>query len=85
MIIRRSISLAKPLLRFVTTESTQPQLAIPSPVNPAHLLRICTILYQQQNSPESRLHSNLNSFNFNLTHEFFLQVCNNFPLSWLTS
>ncbi|KAK9935039.1 hypothetical protein M0R45_022155 [Rubus argutus] len=85
MIIRQRRSLAKPLvnlLRFIATESTQHQLASPSPVNPAHLLRVCTILYQQQNSPESRLHSNLNSFDFNLTHEFFLQVCNNFPLSW---
>ncbi|KAM1114473.1 hypothetical protein ACFX13_048029 [Malus domestica] len=70
--------------RFTTTESTQPQLATaaPSPVDPAHLLRVCTILYQQQNSPESRLHSNLNSSAFQLTHEFFLQVCNSFPLSW---
>ncbi|KAK3222878.1 hypothetical protein Dsin_009903 [Dipteronia sinensis] len=73
-----------------TAESTQPQLTNPtttptstsSPVNPAHLLRICTILYQQQNSPESRLHSSLSSCNFNLTHEFFLQVCNKFLLSW---
>ncbi|KAI9169330.1 hypothetical protein LWI28_010787 [Acer negundo] len=81
--------------RFLTTtttataESTQPQLTNPnsptstsSPVNPDHLLRVCTILYQQQNSPESRLHSSLTSCNFNLTHEFFLQVCNKFPLSW---
>ncbi|KAL6187772.1 hypothetical protein ACLB2K_039167 [Fragaria x ananassa] len=60
-----------------------PRLANPqSPVDPAHLLRVCTILYQQQNSPEPCLHSNLNSLSFNLTHEFFLQVCNNFPLSW---
>ncbi|CAB4264752.1 unnamed protein product [Prunus armeniaca] len=89
MIRQRSSSLTKPLInlfRFITTESTQTQLATPSPysspVNPAHLLRVCTILYQQQNSPESRLHSNLNSSNFQLTHEFFLQVCNSFPLSW---
>ncbi|XP_058769290.1 putative pentatricopeptide repeat-containing protein At1g26500 [Vicia villosa] len=53
-----------------------------SPVNQQDLLRVCTILYQQQNSPESRLHSKLTSSNFQLTHEFFLQVCNNFPYSW---
>ncbi|CAL8994681.1 unnamed protein product [Prunus brigantina] len=85
--IRQRSSITKPLInlfRFITTESTQTELATPSPspVNPAHLLRVCTILYQQQNSPESRLHSNLNSSNFQLTHEFFLQVCNSFPLSW---
>ncbi|TKY69591.1 putative pentatricopeptide repeat-containing protein [Spatholobus suberectus] len=53
-----------------------------SPVNPEHLLRVCTILYQQQNSPESRLTSKLASCEFQLTHEFFLQVCNKFPCSW---
>ncbi|XP_061347347.1 putative pentatricopeptide repeat-containing protein At1g26500 [Gastrolobium bilobum] len=53
-----------------------------SPVNQDHLLRVCTVLYQQQNSPESRLHSKLASCEFRLTHEFFLQVCNNFPYSW---
>ncbi|KAG2326176.1 hypothetical protein Bca52824_008904 [Brassica carinata] len=50
--------------------------------NKDHLLRVCTILYQQQNSPDSRLVSKLSSTEFQLTHEFFLQVCNNFPLSW---
>ncbi|PRQ40667.1 putative pentatricopeptide [Rosa chinensis] len=84
MILGQRRSLTKPLqnlVRFLTTESTLANP--PSPVNQAHLLRVCTILYQQQNSPpESRLHSNLNSLSFNLTHEFFLQVCNNFPLSW---
>ncbi|KAJ1389840.1 Tetratricopeptide-like helical domain superfamily [Sesbania bispinosa] len=53
-----------------------------SPVNPNELIRVCTILYQQQNSPESRLHSKLASCEFQFTHEFFLQVCNNFPYSW---
>ncbi|KAI4328534.1 hypothetical protein L6164_020880 [Bauhinia variegata] len=52
------------------------------PVNPDHLLRVCTVLYQQQHSPESRLHSKLSSCSFELTHEFFLQVCNKFPYSW---
>ncbi|KAK7307062.1 hypothetical protein VNO77_39789 [Canavalia gladiata] len=53
-----------------------------SPVNADHLLRVCTILYQQQNSPESRLNSKLASSEFQLTHEFFIQVCNKFPYSW---
>ncbi|XP_031287754.1 LOW QUALITY PROTEIN: putative pentatricopeptide repeat-containing protein At1g26500 [Pistacia vera] len=70
---------------LTTRESNHSHLSISTttnPVNPAHLLRVCTVLYQQQNSPESRLHSSLSSCNFNLTHEFFLQVCNSFPLSW---
>ncbi|KAJ0095094.1 hypothetical protein Patl1_16724 [Pistacia atlantica] len=61
---------------LTTTKSNHPHLSnstTTSPVNPAHLLRVCTVLYQQQNSPESRLHSSLSTCNFNLTHEFFLQ------------
>ncbi|XP_024995275.1 putative pentatricopeptide repeat-containing protein At1g26500 [Cynara cardunculus var. scolymus] len=53
-----------------------------TPVNPSHLLRVCTILYQQQDSPESRLHTSLSRCDFQLTHEFFLQICNKFPCSW---
>ncbi|KAL2546657.1 putative pentatricopeptide repeat-containing protein [Forsythia ovata] len=63
--------------------TSPPPLAQPiTPVNQAHLLRVCTILYQQQNSPEPKLHSSLTKTPFNLTHEFFLQVCNNFQYSW---
>ncbi|XP_048318683.2 putative pentatricopeptide repeat-containing protein At1g26500 [Ziziphus jujuba] len=86
MIMIRQRTLAKSIIthfrsiKFESTESTQTNSI--SPVNSAHLLRVCTILYQQQNSPESRLHSNLNSCDFQLNHEFFLQVCNYFPLSW---
>ncbi|XP_044471747.1 putative pentatricopeptide repeat-containing protein At1g26500 [Mangifera indica] len=92
----RHLNFSKPLSTFLqyqkyqfrlltTTESNHSHLtnsSTTSLVNPAHLLRVCTVLYQQQHSPESRLHSSLSSCNFNLTHEFFLQVCNNFPLSW---
>ncbi|KAJ0257802.1 putative pentatricopeptide repeat-containing protein [Hirschfeldia incana] len=70
------------LHRRFTTESTQPKPSPITPINQDHLLRVCTILYQQQNSPDSRLISKLSSTEFQLTHEFFLQVCNNFPLSW---
>jgi len=75
-------------IRPLRTDPTHPpQLSNPtttiSPVNPDHLLRVCTILYQQQHSPEPRLHSKLRAcHDDHLTHEFFLQVCNKFPLSW---
>ncbi|KAK7838869.1 putative pentatricopeptide repeat-containing protein [Quercus suber] len=41
-----------------------------SPPNPDHLLRVCTILYQQQDSPDPRLHSKLHA------------SCLPFPYSW---
>ncbi|WOH12556.1 hypothetical protein DCAR_0832061 [Daucus carota subsp. sativus] len=79
----RLTSSPKPLLtlffsvRTIATESTQ---LTPTPslgrVNPEHLLRVCTILYQQQNSPDPKLHSSLKASNFHLTHEFFLQAKN---------
>ncbi|KAL8160596.1 hypothetical protein V2J09_002133 [Rumex salicifolius] len=53
-----------------------------TPVDPAHLLRVCTVLYQQQHSTFPKLQSHLQKTEFRLTHEFFLQVCNKFPLSW---
>nr|GLL47649.1 putative pentatricopeptide repeat-containing protein At1g26500 [Ipomoea trifida] len=61
----------------------QSQPPIPTaPVNEAHLLRVCTILYQQQHSSVEKLHNSLHKTPFHLTHEFFLRVCNNFPYSW---
>ncbi|KAG6396586.1 hypothetical protein SASPL_142738 [Salvia splendens] len=67
------------------TAAAAAAVAPPNPrtqIDEAHLLRVCTILYQQQNSPDAKLHSNLNKTQFHLTHEFFLQVCNKFPYSW---
>ncbi|XP_052173564.1 putative pentatricopeptide repeat-containing protein At1g26500 [Diospyros lotus] len=47
------------------------------------LLRVCTVLYQQQSSPDPKLHSHLlNRCRFHLTHDFFLRVCSSFPYSW---
>ncbi|KAK6931331.1 Pentatricopeptide repeat [Dillenia turbinata] len=70
-------------LRTFTTNSPEAQLPNPiTPVNQTLLLKVCTILYQQQHSPKSNLFSNLKKSEFDLTHEFFLQVCNKFPYSW---
>ncbi|WRX13278.1 Pentatricopeptide repeat - like 10 [Theobroma cacao] len=93
MLTRRLKPLLKPLsnshLRLIATESTHPQLTNhPNPPNPitpnnqSTLLKVCTILYQQQNSPDSRLHSSLSSSNPSINPEFFLQVCNTLPYSW---
>ncbi|XP_059308624.1 putative pentatricopeptide repeat-containing protein At1g26500 [Lycium ferocissimum] len=70
-----------------TTNTIQfaPQLQSPNPIKPvneSHLLRVCTILYQQQHSSDQKLHNNLKKTSFDLTHEFFLQVCNKFHYSW---
>ncbi|KAL5991670.1 hypothetical protein ACLOJK_012579 [Asimina triloba] len=54
----------------------------PSPIDPSLLLRVCTILYQQQNATDSKLFSHLRKSHFLLTHESFLRVCNAFPFSW---
>uniref|UniRef100_A0A7C9AGH0 Uncharacterized protein n=1 Tax=Opuntia streptacantha TaxID=393608 RepID=A0A7C9AGH0_OPUST len=70
-------------VRSLTTNLTQPPLPGPTsltgskllaPVNPAHLLCVCTILFQQQNSPEPKLQKNLQKAEFSLDQEFFLQV-----------
>ncbi|GKV43239.1 hypothetical protein SLEP1_g50554 [Rubroshorea leprosula] len=71
--------------RFIATEVTSSLLTNPSPITPvdqAHLIQVCTILYQQHNSPDLRLHSSLSSCNLRINSEFFLQVCNTFPYSW---
>nr|KJB68451.1 hypothetical protein B456_010G245800 [Gossypium raimondii] len=72
--------LSDPHLRLIATESTQNQLSNPSnclnlitPINQPTLLKVCTILYQQQNSPDSRLHSSRSSYNPSFNPEFFLQ------------
>ncbi|GER51479.1 pentatricopeptide repeat-containing family protein [Striga asiatica] len=74
----QSLTTAAPL-----TGAPPPPAANPiSPINEAHLLRVCTVLYQQQNAPNTKLHASLTKTRFDLSHEFFLQVCNKFPYSW---
>ncbi|KAJ0981987.1 hypothetical protein J5N97_010242 [Dioscorea zingiberensis] len=53
-------------------------------VDPELLLRLSTVLYQQQHAPDSKLHSHLRSFPLPLpiSHELVLQLCSRFPLSW---
>ncbi|CAL1401480.1 unnamed protein product [Linum trigynum] len=76
------------LHRLLTNESIvqqhqpPPPSLQPTPVNSDHLIRVCTILFQQQTFPDSKLQSKLSTCVFQLTHEFFLQVCNRFPFSW---
>ncbi|CAN6477314.1 unnamed protein product [Victoria cruziana] len=48
----------------------------------SQLLRVCIVLYQQRNAPDAKLHSHLHNCSFELTHEFFLQVCSKFLFSW---
>ncbi|XAR65266.1 hypothetical protein NMG60_11009321 [Bertholletia excelsa] len=78
-----------PLFRlYLRPFTANPNLNLPktpnhiTPVDPSHLLRICTVLYQQQNASDSKLYAHLSRCQFDLTHEFFLQVCNKFPSSW---
>ncbi|XP_057550702.1 putative pentatricopeptide repeat-containing protein At1g26500 [Amaranthus tricolor] len=92
----RRIIISRPFINFVIRThalqfSTSPYLLLPhapllnspvTPVNPDHLLRVCTILYQQQDASDSKLQAHLQKTEFSLSHEFFLQVCNKFPLSW---
>jgi len=99
MIVKR-IAPTKPIinlhhhLHLLSTNSTHPTqpsnpITTISPPNPDHLPRVCTILYQQQDSPDPRLHSKLHACQSqfdqdnHLAHEFFLRVCNKFPYSWL--
>ncbi|KAL2233511.1 putative pentatricopeptide repeat-containing protein At1g26500 [Sesamum indicum] len=72
-------------LQSLTTTAAASPPPVPSAVGPideAHLLRVCTVLYQQQNAPDTKLHASLSKTPFHLSHEFFLQVCNKFPYSW---
>ncbi|KAF8040364.1 hypothetical protein BT93_B2559 [Corymbia citriodora subsp. variegata] len=72
----------RPLTTAVATTTAGAGAASAGAVDPSFLLRVSTILYQQQHSPDSRLHAALRSCPFHLTPDFFLRVCNNFPLSW---
>ncbi|KAJ3697960.1 hypothetical protein LUZ61_001665 [Rhynchospora tenuis] len=60
-----------------------------SPTDPAFLLRICTILFQHQHSPDSSLHRHLSpllpspsSLPRPFLQELFFQVSSRFPLSY---
>ncbi|GAB2262472.1 hypothetical protein Droror1_Dr00003469 [Drosera rotundifolia] len=74
------------LIHLNTTARSLTTLPHPSPMispfDPAQLLRVSTVLFQLQNSPFPKLQTRLQNTRFELTHEFFLQICNKFPLSW---
>ncbi|PKI53341.1 hypothetical protein CRG98_026278 [Punica granatum] len=88
-----SAAAPRPLPPPPTTESAHPSLlaASSSAADRMQLLRVCTTLFQQQHSPDSRLHANLLSAVHSphsrplAAAELFLQVCNTFPLSWRPS
>lgn len=73
------------LFRSIATEAASIRLTnhnTITPIDQAHLRQVCTILYQQQDSSDFRLHSSLSSCKSHVNPEFFLQVCNTFPYSW---
>ncbi|KAL6566438.1 hypothetical protein OROGR_002053 [Orobanche gracilis] len=90
-IFKPSINFMHLYLQSLTTTATittaaaipYPPITNPiTPVNEADLVRVCTILYQQQSAPNTKLHTSLTKTPFHLNHEFFLRVCNKFPYSW---
>ncbi|KAL7148917.1 hypothetical protein ABFS83_05G005100 [Erythranthe nasuta] len=78
---KSSVKLLHLHLQYLSTTTAAAAAAV-APVNEAHLLRVCTILYQQQYGSDTKLQTSLTKTQFDLTHEFFLQVCNKFPFSW---
>jgi pentatricopeptide repeat protein len=74
--------------RLLTTAaaSTTPFPASPKPTDPALLLRLCTVLYQHQNSPDDALNSRLSALPLSTApadlRELFLRASARFPLSW---
>ncbi|MQL73313.1 hypothetical protein Taro_005664 [Colocasia esculenta] len=81
----RRLHLATPSLSRHQPAPSPPAAAAASPSGPVDtsaLLRLCTVLYQQQHSPDARFHARLRALDLPLSHELFLQVCNRFPRSW---
>lgn len=78
MIISKYIVFSRYVLRARHLSSSSSS----GPVDPSTLLRVCTVLFQQQNSSDERLHACLRAIDFDLSHEFFLQICGRFPCSW---
>jgi pentatricopeptide repeat protein len=77
------------LLFFCCHLSTTPSPApapVPKPTDPALMLRLCTILYQQQHDPDDALRRRLSALPLPTApadiRELFLQASSRFPLSW---
>ncbi|CAD6217347.1 unnamed protein product [Miscanthus lutarioriparius] len=73
--------------RHLSTSKPSPALApAPKPTDPALLLRLCTILYQQQHDPDDALRRRLSALPLPTApadiRELFLQASARFPLSW---
>ncbi|KAG0485477.1 hypothetical protein HPP92_009556 [Vanilla planifolia] len=71
---------------FICNRHLSSSSSSPTPVDPSLLLRLCTVLYQQQHAPDPKLHSHLLRLTLpsspHSIHELFLQVCNRFPFSY---
>lgn len=76
-----------PFLRILSVRRLSSTVAFPpTSVDPGLLLRLATVLYQQQQAPDATLHASLRTIPLPSSpphlHELFLQVCNHFSYSW---
>jgi pentatricopeptide repeat protein len=76
----------RPLCASDAAEPLPPLPPSPKPTDPALLLRLCTVLYQHQNSPDDALNSRLSALPLPTApadlRELFLRASARFPLSW---
>ncbi|KAL6855937.1 hypothetical protein ACP4OV_018739 [Aristida adscensionis] len=74
------------LLRLLSTAAAAAEPPAPKPTDPALLLRLCTVLYQQQHAPDDALRRRLSALPLRAApadlRELFLQASARFPRSW---
>ncbi|XBJ00071.1 putative pentatricopeptide repeat-containing protein At1g26500 [Triticum urartu] len=83
LLFRRLLSTA---VAAPAPEAAAASAAAPRPTDPALLVRLCTIIYQQQNAPDAALQRRLSALPLPSApadlRELFLQASARFPLSW---